>query len=338
MLLPFFVGVMNSFLFSFRVIGPIILIVGFGYLLKSIGLIHQELIKLTNRLIFQLLLPIMLFTNVCGIDDTTQVGWIYILYSAAIILLIFCIALPLSYFLTSKKECRAPLIQSAYRSNYALIGIYLAVSLCGAEAGGTATILSLISIPLFNILAVITFSVFESSKKKVNIGKILIEIAKNPLIIGIILGVVVILIKNLLLGAGLEAFAYDNFVFQVCYEALQDLAKIATPLALLMLGAQFEFTSTKKWRKEIIAGVLLRTVIAPIIGIGFAVLFFDFEPKEYASMVGLFCTPVAVSIVPMAQEMGSDAEFSGQLVVFTTIFSTISIFVFSVLLKAVGAL
>lgn len=79
-------------------------------------------------------------------------------------------------------------------------------------------------------------------------------------------------------------------------------------------------------------------MIAPIIGIGFAVLFFDFEPKEYASMVGLFCTPVAVSIVPMAQEMGSDAEFSGQLVVFTTIFSTISIFAFSVLLKAVGAL
>ena len=148
----------------------------------------------------------------------------------------------------------------------------------------------------------------------------------------------VILIKYVFQQSGIDIDTLDSSVFYVFYKALQDLSKVATPLALLVLGAQFEFTDVKHLRKEIIVGVVMRTMVAPIIGIGCALLLFDFTPIEYASMIGLFCTPVAVSIVPMAQEMGGDAELSGQLVVFTTLSSMVSIFAFSVLLKAVGAL
>lgn len=329
---------MNPLLFVLRAVVPIVLIVALGYFLKRLGLIPQEIIKPINKLIFQLLLPIMLFTNVCSIEDLTSIGWKYVLYSAGAILLIFGIAFPLSYWATDKNERRAPLIQCAFRSNYALIGIPLAVSLCGDAASGTATLLSLISIPLFNILAVITFSLFDSSQKNFCVGKVLIGIGKNPLIIGILSGVTVSLIKYAFKQNGIGIDTLDNSVLYVFHKALQDLSKIATPLALLALGAQFEFTAVKHLRKEIIVGVIMRTLVAPIIGIGFALLFFDFTPIEYASMIGLFCTPVAVSVVPMAQEMGGDAELSGQLVVFTTLSSTVSIFAFSVLLKAVGAL
>ena len=52
--------------------------------------------------------------------------------------------------------------------------------------------------------------------------------------------------------------------------------------------------------------------------------------------VKLFGTSIAVSTVPMAQEMDSDAEFAGQLVVWTTVISAITLFVFIYLLRVIG--
>ena len=105
-----------------------------------------------------------------------------------------------------------------------------------------------------------------------------------------------------------------------------------------MLGAQFEFSAIKGLRREIITGVLYRTVLAPVLGVGVAYLFFGdrFGGAHFAAFVALFATPVAVSSLPMAQEMGNDAELAGQYVVWTTLVSALSIFLASLWLKQVG--
>ena len=109
-------------------------------------------------------------------------------------------------------------------------------------------------------------------------------------------------------------------------------------LALLVLGGQFEFSAVKELRREIIAGALMRNILAPILGIGCAFLFFrnQFSGAHFATFVALFATPVAVSSLPMAQEMGSDAELAGQYVVWTTLISALTIFFASMLLKSAG--
>ena len=106
-----------------------------------------------------------------------------------------------------------------------------------------------------------------------------------------------------------------------------------------MLGAQFEFSAIKELRREIFAGVLLRNVIVPVIGLGAAYLFFypsHFTGAHFAAFVAMFATPVAVSSVPMAQEMDSDAALAGQLVVWTTIAAAFSVFIAALLLKMGG--
>jgi predicted permease len=122
------------------------------------------------------------------------------------------------------------------------------------------------------------------------------------------------------------------------YKSLTYLSNIATPLSLLVLGAQFEFSAIPALKREIIFGVLLRSVIVPVLGIGVAYLFFreSFGGAQFAALVATFCTPVAVSSVPMAQEMGADTDLAGQLVVFTIVTSAFTIFVASFLLRAVG--
>ena len=78
--------------------------------------------------------------------------------------------------------------------------------------------------------------------------------------------------------------------------------------------------------------------ILPVLGVGVAYLFFGdrFGGAHFAAFVALFATPVAVSSLPMAQEMGNDAELAGQYVVWTTLVSALSIFLASLWLKQVG--
>ena len=91
-------------------------------------------------------------------------------------------------------------------------------------------------------------------------------------------------------------------------------------------------------RREIIFGVLARTVVVPIIGVGTAFLFFrdSFNGAHFAAFVAVFATPVSISSVPMAQEMDADATLAGQMVVWTTLVSALSIFLIAFFLKATG--
>jgi len=91
-------------------------------------------------------------------------------------------------------------------------------------------------------------------------------------------------------------------------------------------------------KMEIISGTLMRTLIFPLICIGVALFLIPgLESAHYAAYVGVFATPLAVSTVPMAQEMGSDEELAGQLVIWTTIASAFGIFLFTFLMKLLGA-
>ena len=82
----------------------------------------------------------------------------------------------------------------------------------------------------------------------------------------------------------------------------------------------------------------MRCGAVPLFGIGMAYLIFEstFSGAQFAAITALFAAPVAVSSVPMAQEMGADAELAGQLVVWTTVFSAFSVFAASFILKTLG--
>ncbi|MGN1154712.1 MAG: AEC family transporter, partial [Agathobacter sp.] len=114
------------------------------------------------------------------------------------------------------------------------------------------------------------------------------------------------------------------------------LSKISSPLALIILGGQFDFAAVKELRKQIAIGTLARVVIVPTIAIGLAITLstftslIDFSAEVYPAFIALFGTPVAVSSAIMAQEMDNDGTLAGQLVVWTSIASIFTIFFFVV--------
>lgn len=325
----------DSFLFAINAVAPIILLVVLGYILKRVGLMTPDFAKASNRLVFQIFLPATLFLNVYKITDFGTTDLSYILYALLITLGLFLIALPVTVLTTKHSERRGPLLQVVFRSNYALVGLPLAQSLFGDEGSALAALLSAAAIPLFNVLAVISLSVFRQDNEKPSIRKILLGILKNPLIRSIAAGVLALGIRALFVKANIGFRLTD---IQPVYRVLEYLSALSTPLALLVLGAQFEFSAVKTLRREIITGTLLRNVAAPLFGIGIAFLFFRdrFSGAHFATFVALFATPVAVSSLPMAQEMGSDAALAGQYVVWTTIISALTIFLSSLLLRMAG--
>ncbi len=326
---------MQSLSFALKAVLPIILMVVLGYFIKRIDLVKQEHSKILNKLVFRVFLPVMLFLNVYSIKTAGEVNYGYILYAVLSAVVIFLISIPVVMLVTAQNERRGAILQSTFRSNYALIGIPLAQSLFGAEGAMVATLLSAAIIPVFNILAVISLSIFKRDAKKISVKKIVLDVVKNPLIISIFLGVAALGIRALFVKFGISFRLTD---IEPLYKVLNYLSSVATPLSLLALGIQFEFSAVQELRKEIICGVLIRTVMVPLFGLGVAYLLFRdaFNGAHFATFVAVFATPVAVSSVPMVQEMGSDVALAGQLVVWTTAVSSITVFLASLLLKSAG--
>ena len=85
------------------------------------------------------------------------------------------------------------MIQGIYRSNFVIIGLPIAKALVGESQLGTVAVLLAIVIPLFNVLAVVTLEVFNG--EKVPVGTIILDILKNPLILGSLAGILALVLK-----------------------------------------------------------------------------------------------------------------------------------------------
>ena len=323
---------MTSLIFALNAVLPIVVIAVVGYLCKRVGLISVTTAKAMNKIVFRLLLPCMLFLNVYKIESLADFDFGYIWFALVLTLVFFLVGIPLCLLVTGQNRQRGPLLQAIFRSNYALIGIPLATSLYGEEGSIVATLLSAFSIPLYNVLAVICLSVFGDGER-IDVKKILLGIVKNPLIGSIALGGVCLAVRALLQQSGIAWRLTD---LSPVYSVVEQLAATATPVALLALGAEFELSAVPTLKKQILFGTLMRVIAVPTVALLAAYLVGGFTGAHFAAFVALFATPVAVSSVPMAQEMGADSGLAGQLVVWTTIVSAFTIFFFSFLLKAIG--
>jgi predicted permease len=324
---------MEDLLFVINATLPIVLMIVVGYFLKKIGLLKDNVSKDLNTLVFRIFLPVMLFLNVYKIQDFSNLDFTFVWYAIIITILLFIIGIPIMSFIFKENRQRSVMLQGIFRANYALVGIPLSESLFGLEGSIMASLLSAFIVPVFNILAVVTLTIFSAGDKKPSLKGVIKGIAKNPLIQGIFCGFVALGLRAIFVELGIEFRLTD---IQPLYKTLQNLSNIATPLALLVLGARFELSAIPHLKKHIIIGVINRVVVVPVIGLSIALLLNKFTGAQFASLVACFCTPVAVSSVPMSQEMGADADLMGQLVIWTTVFSTFSIFIAAYILRILG--
>lgn len=327
---------MNTFLFALNAIMPIVLLIALGYLLKKAGLFGEEFLNKGNSFSFRVLIPAMLFCNIYDLDDLGEINGKAVLFAVAAILLTFFLGCALVLPVTKDNGERGALVQSSFRSNTAVIGVPLSTALFGAQGAAAASVLSAFTIPLFNVFAVITLTIFdkENENTKINLKKLVLGIIRNPLIIAVLLGLAVLGVRSVFVKAGI-GFRLKDITF--LYDALKKIALCGTPFPLIVLGGKFEFEAVGKRVRSILYGVFMRIVLVPVIILGLAYFFIpDIGGAYFAAYVAAFATPVAVSSAIMAKEMNSDAELAGQIVVFSTLFSIVTLFLIIVFFRSVG--
>jgi predicted permease len=339
---------MENLLFTLNAVLPIVLCIVIGYFIKLLKIFPDDFWSKLNKLCFRVLLPVLLFKNIYDIDNIALMAdyWKVILFSALTIIGIFFIGLLIVILFIKDPKQKGVILQCIFRSNYAIIGIGLIELLSSNFTGdskqmaiGIGAIISAISIPIFNILAIISLSLFvHEEEKKTSAKDIFIKICKNPLIIGVLTGILVLLIRLLIPvnEMGEKAFSIKNNL-TFLYTAIKWLAQSASPVALIALGGAFSFSAVAKLKYKIILGTTIRVIFVPFIALTLAFIF-KFDKIYFPALIALFGTPVAVSSVPMSQELGNDSELAGQLVVWTTISSAFTLFIIILISSSIGLL
>lgn len=187
---------MDSLLFTVNAILPIIVLIALGYGLKAIHLVNDNFVKIANRLVFMVFLPVLLFYNIYSIENLNNIPWDIIIYSSMAIVFVFFLCLIFVIIFVEEPRQKGVILQAGVRVNYGIIGIPLATALGGVEATAIASLVSAFLIPLTNLLATIALVIFVKSENGDNaVKRTVVDIVKNPILIGVFIGVLTILIR-----------------------------------------------------------------------------------------------------------------------------------------------
>ena len=311
---------MNVFIVCLEAVLPLFITMLIGYAARLGGLLGESDVKRINRINFRTFMPIMLFESIYASDIETAVNPGLIIYSIVGVLLMIGLCFGFVMLVEKENSRRGVMIQGLYRSNFALVGIPVADALMqGGDISVVAVQLAVV-VPIFNIAAVLILENFGG--KKPSIAHLLLDVAKNPLIISSVLGLVFL--------------ALDIRLPKVAAVLVEDLAAVAGPLALFTLGAFFRFDGLGKFKKELAIVGFGRLVVIPGIFLTVGYLL-GFRGADFAGIMGLFASCSAIASYIMAEQMGGDSELAGNIVICTSFLCSFTMYLWAVLFMSLGA-
>lgn len=307
---------MENFILSFNVVTPLFIIMSLGYYLKYIKLLDKQTLNVMNSVCFKFFLPILLFFNIYQSDVKSSFNINLITFSISSIVILFVVLCFLIPKIEKDNKKRGVMIQGIFRSNFVIFGMPIATSIYGEGNIGTTALLIAVIVPLFNLLSVISLELFRDGE--INLKKILKGIITNPLIIASAIGILFVTL-NITLPTFIE-------------KSVSDIAKIATPLSLILLGGSFSFSHIKEYLNHTIIIVFNKLIFVPLIFIPIAIKL-GFRGIELLTILLIFAAPVAVSTFQMSKQMDGDSILAEQSIVFTCLFCIPTVFLWILTLK-----
>ena len=300
---------MAEFTITLNILLPVFLQMGLGQLLRRVGWLPIDLARRINRLIFRFFLPILVFNNMRGMSGGSGLDGSYAVFVFIAMTAVFAVAMLFVRRLEKDPLKRGVIVQGIFRANLAVLGIPLMQGMYGTLGAEMIAVTLPLVLPINNVLSVVALSAWSKAQPRPR--DILKSIMTNPLILACVAGGVF-----MLTGWQLPALL-DKVATQV--------GNVATPLALIVLGASLEWKGLRDSRRELFWTVLLRQAVIPAIMVT-AAYFLGFRGVYLGVIVVLFGAPNAVSSYPMADAMGCDGTLAASMVVLTTVFSMGTLF------------
>ena len=188
---------MENLLFSLNATIPIFLLMVVGYFLNKLNILDDTLASKLNSFVFKVSLPLLLFVDLSQSDFKTLWDTKFVVFCVVATLISILLSILFSMRLKDK-EIQGEFIQACYRSSAALLGLALTSNIYPDV--GVAPLMLMSVVFVYNVVSVIVLSFFKAEQSKVDYKKTCIGILKNPLILGIVAGVLVSLLPFKLIG------------------------------------------------------------------------------------------------------------------------------------------
>lgn len=313
---------MEQLLFSLNATVPIFLVMVIGYILRQCRVVDEPFVKTLNKFNYRITLPALLFKDIAESDFYSVWDGSYVLYCFLVTLACIAgiwIAAGLFY---RNKNLLGELVQASYRSSAAVLGIAFIQNIYGSS--GMAPLMIIGTVPLYNVAAVLVLSFTGPDARgldKASLKKSFKDILTNPIILGIVLGILVSALK---------------IRFPVIItKTLSNLSVLASPLALLGLGAGFEGRKALKQIPPTAVASCLKLLVWPALFLPLAVSM-GFTQEKLVAILVMLGSPTTASCYIMAKNMGHEGTLTSSVVVATTFLSSVTLTLWLFILRSMN--
>lgn len=314
---------LENFIYSINVTIPIFLVMVLGYFLRRRGMLNENFVNVANKFNFDVTLPFMVFRDIAAVDIRSVFDLKYVLFCAIASSVCFWVVWGLAKLFMKDKSLIGAFVQASFRSSAAVMGLAFISNLYGPSAMGPLMIIG--AVPLYNIYSVLvlTFEAEDDGRGR-DTGKLkeaCVNILKNPIIISIVLGLIVSLCK---------------LDFPVLVDnTIDNVAKMATPLALITLGAGFEGREALAKMKPTLWAAFIKLIGQAAIFIPIAIAL-GFTGEKLIAIMVMLAAPATPSCYIMAKNMKNDGVLTASIIVTTTLLAAFTLTGWIFILRSMG--
>ena len=293
---------LSNFFQIFISVSPVFILIILGNVLRRIGVLDVSFWEINDKLLYWVLIPALLFHFTSQIDISSSIIYSYVVVIISGILIVTIITFLISKLLGYSPQIWTSMLQGTARHN-AFISLAIAGSLFGDEALEIGALFLLIYIPSANmlIISILTASLKSSAQTnaKGNIVNIFTEIAKNPFILAMVLGVLFSLIES------------DKLI--IISETTDMLGSAALPILLLTIGAKIKVRDLTLQIMPIVISNSLKLIVLPISAFIVA-SFMGLGQLEITVAVIFASVPTAASSLSLAKQFGADSQLMTSII------------------------
>ncbi len=289
---------------------PVLILIALGKIFIRFGWTDNNFLSLSDRLVYYIFFPAMLFWKIGGADAGLKGEWNYCIASICAIAAVYVASLIYIIFRVDNYEAGS-FSQSCYRFN-TYIGMAVIINALGEQGATVFGILIGFAIPVINIFAVSTLIWFSGQKYSMpaRIKMMAKAMMLNPLIIACV--------------AGILYSRTINFFPVFIDNTFRLISSLTLPLALFSIGGSLTFKNLKKYFNLAMLAVFFKLLILPATGYYFLMLFHVSGIYFKVSMV-FFALPTSVAIYVLSAQLNSNTDFASASIVLSTILSFISV-------------
>lgn len=313
---------MDNFIYSVNATLPIFSIMLLGKILYKLHIIDEHFTKVADRYVFMVALPALVFKDLTENDIRDTFDGYYILFCFAVTLVMILAIWGLTSLFMKNKEEQGAFIQASYRSSAAILGLAFIDNMY--DGAGMAPLMIIGAVPLFNIFAVIILTLKgKNNERKPNLLTTLFQIAKNPILISIVIAL---------------PFAFLNIRLPIFMDKIiSSIGNTTTPLALISIGAAFEGKKAIKKIKPALAASFIKLIALAALFLPLAVSL-GYRNQDLMAILIMLASPTTVSCYIMAKNTDNDHILTLSVIVLTTLLSSVTLTAWIFLLHSIGSL